>query len=536
LTRNKYWVLAILFLILIINNWSIPFWDQDEPAYAGFARNMNASGDYTVPHFFFSDDHRKTPLHFWNIALSFKIFGENEFATRFPSVLAIFGTFLLLLKQGAKISNKDSSFWAVIALGTSFLVPSLAKVSVTDATVLFFTTLTAFGIINTLLSPSRKWIFLTWLGFALGLLTKGPPIIIFAGLFSIFLFVFHPSRFNLLKLRPWFFLPVAFIPVVLWGYATYLRDDGAFLSWMYWWYVEKRISGSVYGQTGYMGTHFVLMIVFFLPTLMYFFTGLAQGFKGLIKKEPRYIIIMGWFISGWLFYEFSPSKLPAYVIAAHVPLALLIGEQAVLFTRKREGRVLSLSIVHYTLNYILAIALIVLPALFHQLDFLKDMTVPDELRYVLIIIGATYFILLSAQLFLWKSEKFIHLQFASAIILSLSIWIFAPQFTELTNSSKKVSEYVLSHTDEEYTFYIAHSPGKQPSLPFYLGAHKNFIELSTDYSLFQSKIDSNEKFVLILNKDQADHLKTLTGELDFHIISSQLIDRKDKATYYIYIN
>jgi 4-amino-4-deoxy-L-arabinose transferase-like glycosyltransferase len=84
--KVKWSFLAITFLLLI-NNWSIPLWDQDESAYAGFAFNMIEQHNWLVPDFPFSDVHRKPPLHFWNIAVFNKIFGYNTFAIRFSSVL-----------------------------------------------------------------------------------------------------------------------------------------------------------------------------------------------------------------------------------------------------------------------------------------------------------------------------------------------------------------------------------------------------------------------------------------------------------------
>lgn len=34
-------------------------WEQDEAAYAGFAQTMNRTGDYLIPNFIWSDQHRK---------------------------------------------------------------------------------------------------------------------------------------------------------------------------------------------------------------------------------------------------------------------------------------------------------------------------------------------------------------------------------------------------------------------------------------------------------------------------------------------
>jgi 4-amino-4-deoxy-L-arabinose transferase-like glycosyltransferase len=85
--KNKKLFLSFIaiFVLLLLNNHNVPFWDQDEPAYAGFAFNMLEQNQWVIPDFPFSDVHRKPPLHFWLIAFFNFIFGYNEFTVRFSS-------------------------------------------------------------------------------------------------------------------------------------------------------------------------------------------------------------------------------------------------------------------------------------------------------------------------------------------------------------------------------------------------------------------------------------------------------------------
>ncbi len=532
LSKKQWILLGLITLILLINNWSLPFWDQDEPAYAGFARNMNKTGDYLIPDFYFSHDHRKTPLHFWDIALSFKVFGENEFATRLPSFLAILGTLLLMLFQGAKLIGKNAAFKGVIIIGTSFLVTALAKVSVTDATVLFYSTLSAFGLINTLLKPSLKWGILFWLGIALGVLTKGPPIILFIGAFALILFIAHPNRKNLFKLHPWFFLPIAIAPVFLWGYLTTLRDGGEFLSWMYDWYVKQRVNGSVYDQEGPFGTHILLIFGFFLLSSMYFFNAFGDSIKGFFTKDSTLIILGAWFISGWFFYEFSPSKLPAYVIAGHVPLALLMGNY---LNKIQENDIRPnkfIVIFHFSLNLIFGLALAIGPFI---ISSISEITLNTDLSIALSIIGSLFIISLIVQILKFKQPTFFGIQSYSSVLVLLLLWAIAPLFTNHINSSKQVSEYVLQNINPNTEIIIAHAPGKQPSLPFYLGAHNNPITIEEDNTKLIKYLSDKKDIAIIANKSQFESLIKVYPQMNHKVISTRIIDRKDIAEYYICI-
>src|SRR6478752_3145184 len=103
ITYKKYFFLVLwltIVLILFSGNQLISLWDQDEAAYAGFALNMLDSHNWIIPKFMWSEVHRKTPLHFWSIVLSYKLFGINEFSVRLPSSLMIFFTYVSIYMAG----------------------------------------------------------------------------------------------------------------------------------------------------------------------------------------------------------------------------------------------------------------------------------------------------------------------------------------------------------------------------------------------------------------------------------------------------
>ncbi len=72
----------------LIGTWSVPLIDRDEPRFAEASREMIERGDYIVPHFNNQLRLDKPPLAYWAQAASYKIFGENDFAARFPSTIA----------------------------------------------------------------------------------------------------------------------------------------------------------------------------------------------------------------------------------------------------------------------------------------------------------------------------------------------------------------------------------------------------------------------------------------------------------------
>jgi 4-amino-4-deoxy-L-arabinose transferase-like glycosyltransferase len=522
--KVKLSFLAIAILLLI-NNWSIPLWDQDESAYAGFAFNMIEEHNWLIPDFPFSDVHRKPPLHFWNIAVFNKIFGYNTFALRFSSVLAVLGALLLLYFQGRKFFTERTALIAVWVLAGSFLVTAIAKVAVTDATVLFFSTLCAFGLLNVLHFKSKWWVGLFWLGIAAGVLVKGPPVLMFAGMFGLLLIIFHPKRWNLLQLHPWFFLPISLLPFAYWAYLTYQHDGGVFLNWMLDWYVLKRIDGHVFGQTGPVGMHVLGLLTFFVLFIRFVPSAIFNGIRAAFRKNDALLITVLWWIAGWFFYEFSPSKLPAYVIAAHVPFAILIALQMVgYYTENKSDRVFS--IVQFFIFYALSLGLI-------SAQFVAE--IPAVLGNTLLALGIYIFLWTSILFWKLKSNSYNRMHLLGAFGFVLLAWTIAPWATNAVNSSKRIADYFKS-SDEKVQIIIATNYGNQPSLPYYLMVQgfKISDETRTPIEEIVAQFSGNAQTAFVLSRAQFDYFtEFFEREIPHQHVQTLIIDRKGSTDYFI---
>jgi 4-amino-4-deoxy-L-arabinose transferase-like glycosyltransferase len=296
---------------------------------------MLQSGNWSVPDFPWSEIHRKTPGHFWAIALSFRLFGTHEFALRIPSVLSVLLTIGGLFFLGKKIWGKETALAAALVLATSFLLPQLGKIAFTDAGLLMFETYALLALLLYLRQPSWKWNLLLWLSVAGGLLVKGPPIAILIGGTWLLLALFHPERKRLIGTHPWFWGPLAALPLAAWGWATYQKDGGLLLQFLWDWYVAKRVAGSVLGQTGWPGYHLLILLVSFIPWMTYLPGALARLVSGIGQKAREDLELGAWLVFGWLFYEAMASKLPTYSLAAQPALAVLLARQ--LLTVDRPG-------------------------------------------------------------------------------------------------------------------------------------------------------------------------------------------------------
>jgi 4-amino-4-deoxy-L-arabinose transferase-like glycosyltransferase len=181
-TRNLAALVFIGALALhLMGTWILPLVDRDEPRFAEASREMLQRGDYVVP--FFNNTYRfdKPPLIYWCQAASMKLFGENEFAVRFPSAVAAALIAVLIFGFGTRVSGNGVGLKAAIIFTTSLQVLVHAKLAVADMAMVCFVT-AGFWAGWELSRPSignsqkqnRLWWWIFYLSLAFGFLAKGP--------------------------------------------------------------------------------------------------------------------------------------------------------------------------------------------------------------------------------------------------------------------------------------------------------------------------------------------------------------------------
>src|SRR5215471_17265950 len=141
-TATKY---AILFfgcgLFHIAGTWSLPLVDRDEPRFAEASREMIERGNYIVPYFNNQLRLDKPPLTYWAQVASYQIFGENDFAARFPSAIAAALTAVLLFVWGRRVGGEKVGWLAAIIFTLSLQTFVHAKAAVADMWLVLFMTI-----------------------------------------------------------------------------------------------------------------------------------------------------------------------------------------------------------------------------------------------------------------------------------------------------------------------------------------------------------------------------------------------------------
>ena len=102
--RNYILVFIACVLFHAAGTWSLPLIDRDEPRFAEASREMWERKDFVVP--FFNNQFRfdKPPLTYWFQVASYRLFGENDFAARFPTAIAAGLVAVVLMAWGRRLA------------------------------------------------------------------------------------------------------------------------------------------------------------------------------------------------------------------------------------------------------------------------------------------------------------------------------------------------------------------------------------------------------------------------------------------------
>ena len=115
-------VFLLVLLAIPLLGWgsaSIPLTGPDEPRYAAIANEMLKTGDYVTPRLGGQPWFEKPAMTYWLMAASYRVFGVNEFAARFPSILLALLAVIAVFYTASRLASIRVGLLAALALEAS---------------------------------------------------------------------------------------------------------------------------------------------------------------------------------------------------------------------------------------------------------------------------------------------------------------------------------------------------------------------------------------------------------------------------------
>jgi 4-amino-4-deoxy-L-arabinose transferase-like glycosyltransferase len=391
---------ALLFfscvLFHILGTWNLPLVDRDEPRFAEAAREMIERADYVVPYFNNQLRLDKPPLTYWAQVASYHLFGENDFAARFPSAIAAALTALLLFVWGRRMGEEKLGWWAAIIFTFSLQTFVHAKAAVADMWLVLFVTLANWAGFELFQRPTPNaqpqtlnqgavsrppwaiWkspFLVFYLALALGFLAKGPiawtPLLAVAGLI-----IYTRDWLTLRRFRFAIGVALMLAVVALWGIPALIQTHGEFFTVGIGRHVVGRSFMTLEGHGASSFGMYVLLLPFYFITVFISFFPWSIKLPWLIRKlwrnresgvhAPGYsgspldtYLITGIAII-FIIFTLVSTKLPHYTLPAFPLLALLLARH---WRETITGRRFSFKTIAMLTACVWAVAAVVVPSM-----------------------------------------------------------------------------------------------------------------------------------------------------------------------------
>jgi 4-amino-4-deoxy-L-arabinose transferase-like glycosyltransferase len=337
---------ALLFfgcvIFHILGTWSLPLIDRDEPRFAEASREMIGRGNYIVPYFNNQLRLDKPPLTYWAQVSSYRVFGENDFAARFPSAIAAALTALSIVAWGRRMGGEKLGWWAAIIFTLSLQTFVHAKAAVADMWLVLFMTLAHWAGYELLYRSDKNtehrtlnlnnrrflWWWIFYLSLGLGFLAKGP--IAWTPLLTVAVVIIYTRDWQLLRRFKFVGgISLTLLAVGLWGIPALIQTHGEFFSIGIGRHVIGRSFTTMEGHgASSLGVYALLLPFYFVTVFVSFFPwsiNLPWLTKTLWHRRDRtddYLLIGTAII--FVIFTLVSTKLPHYTLPAFPLLALLL--------------------------------------------------------------------------------------------------------------------------------------------------------------------------------------------------------------------
>ena len=325
----------------MVGNGTTGLFDRDEPRYAQTSRQMLASGDWVVPHFLDKIRTAKPVLIYWCQASAMAVIGDNRFAARLPSSLAMAATVAMLAVAVSRVAGRRRGLWCAFILGSCGMAIVSAKMCLTDGVLLLLITTSQLCLYRLWRrGPDGATVLLLGLSAGLAGLTKGPVALGINGTTIVVLWLLSRSVSDKKWQSPWraehFPLVVGIAGAVLiatvfpWLYAIQVRAP-QFLSTAIGHDVIDRIQRGQEGHAQPPGFYSLIVWATFFPWSLLIPAALVWGWKRRHIPATRFALAA--LIGPWVMFELIATKLPHYVLPTYPALAYLVADLLVLASR-----------------------------------------------------------------------------------------------------------------------------------------------------------------------------------------------------------
>ncbi|HKP84312.1 MAG TPA: glycosyltransferase family 39 protein [Pyrinomonadaceae bacterium] len=357
LAKRVYLLLFIIVIAFYLYGLGqLPLLGPDEPRYAQIAREMLSNRDLITPTLGGHTWFEKPALLYWLIAGSFRVFGVSEWSARLGPAMCGVLTILAVWCVAREV-DRSFGFWSLIVTASCLGLIVFSRAASFDVVITMTATWSlAFFLLHQLPTTKRKRLLLA--GFysfvGLSLLAKGlVGIVIPFGVVGFYFLLRLFSRKGAKVQRETESLPGAFLsafaplreilPSLLWGIPLALAVSaiwyGPVIARHGWIFIDEffvqhhfaRYVSNKYHHPQPIWFYPVIILMLALPWTVHLIAALAKvrswNWRGEDSVSVVRVFSLAWLLLPIVFFSFSGSKLPGYIVPAVPAVALLVSDR-----------------------------------------------------------------------------------------------------------------------------------------------------------------------------------------------------------------
>lgn len=296
--------------------------NYDDCFYAQKAKEILQTGSWMTMHYNSQPAFENSPLYMWFVAASYKMFGINDYAAKFPSALFGVGTILLVYFIARRVYGDWAAFASSFILSTTFVFTRYARHAMIDVTLSFFFCAAMLALLAAV-ERDRRY-FLVW-GAAIGLCILAKSILGFFPLVVTVLFLLLTRQWRML-------IAPSFLGGTLLALATgcswYLHETLAFGSS----FLQVHFQWLIF-QRGFTDTpqawqehlsYLKDILTYYWPWLPLLVVGIAQLAINIRRGSPPAMVLLLWFLVPIAVMSVMNARVLWYIMPVF-PAAAVIG-------------------------------------------------------------------------------------------------------------------------------------------------------------------------------------------------------------------
>ena len=443
-------VIALSLLLFFYGLGNFGLAGADEPRYAQIAREMLRNNDFVTPTLHGTPWLEKPALYYWRAAAFFHTFGVHDWVARLPSATFALALVIIIYFHMRRF-RPGAQFGAALITASSAAIIGFARGASTDMQLAAPFAFAMLGWYAWFETGKKFWLFDLYFFLAVGTLAKGPvaPGLAF---FIVLMFAAVRRDLKLLWRTLWWPGVLIYSIIVLPWYIAVQRANKDFLKVFFLEHNLERFATDLFQHKQPFWYYLPVFLLSLMPWAVYGVTALLSAARqtwldwrssapGKVRESeqvgdsfPEFLVI--WALFPVIFFSFSQSKLPGYILPSIAPCAILTAD----YLHRKKSAAINPGLLF---GHALAVALLIVAVLLVPHLVLDPKTVPPApaLTYASIV-GAAVF---SFIFFLVRRRGTRMLLWTSIVPIAFGVFFllhYAGRILGEAYSSRQVAAYI----------------------------------------------------------------------------------------------